>query len=48
MAHFSFRYGNPYIAFTEKEKNRILKKYGKKAKQIDTSGKFYFIDNSEF
>lgn len=39
-----FRYedgGNPYIAKTEKEKNRILKKYGTRAIRLDNGN--YFI-----
>jgi hypothetical protein len=41
-----FRYedgSNPYIAKTEKEKNRILKKYGTRAVKIDNDN--YFIKN---
>ena len=43
-----FRYedgGNPYIAKTEKEKNRILKKYGNRA--IKQEDDLYFIKREE-
>ena len=45
MTHFQFRYGNPYISFTEKEKQRILRQYKGKIKKLDKDGKFYFIEN---
>lgn len=48
MAWTLFRYengGNPYIAKTEKEKNRILRKYGKRAIKEDDD--LYFIKNEE-
>lgn len=45
MTHFEFRYGNPYIALTEKEKQRILRKYKGKTRQLDKDGRFYFIEN---
>jgi hypothetical protein len=45
-AHFEFKSGsNPYIAKDEKEKNRILKKYGNKAKEIKPN--YYMVDDSE-
>lgn len=44
--HFKFTSGaNPYIAKDEKEKNRMLKKYGNKAKEIKPG--FYKVDDSE-
>ncbi len=47
--HFEYTSGcNPYIAFTEKEKKRILRKYRKqgiKVTMIDTD--FYVIDDKE-
>lgn len=44
--HFEFKSGsNPYIAKDEKEKSRILKKYGNKAKEIKPN--YYMIDDSE-
>ena len=42
--HFEYAEGNPYIAKTEKEVQRILKKYGSKVKKIKDG--YYFIDNS--
>jgi hypothetical protein len=44
--HFEFKSGsNPYIAKDEREKNRILKKYGNKAKEIKPN--YYMVDDSE-
>lgn len=45
MTHFKFRYGNPYITFNEKEKQRILRKYKGKTTKLDKDGIFYFIEN---
>jgi hypothetical protein len=43
--HFEFKSGsNPYIAKDEKEKNRILKKYGDKAKEVKPG--FYEVDDT--
>ena len=41
--HFEFEEGNSYIAKTEEEKQRLLKKYGDKAIEIKPG--FYKIDN---
>ncbi len=44
-AHFEFKScSNPYIAKNEKEKNRILRKYGNKAKEVKPG--FYEIDDT--
>ena len=44
--HFEFKSGsNPYIAKDEKEKSRMLKKYGDKAKEIKPN--YYMVDDSE-
>ena len=40
---FEFEEGNPYIAKTEEEKQRLLKKYGDKAIEIKPG--FYKVDN---
>ena len=43
--HFEFKSGsNPYIAKDEKEKNRILKKYGDKAREVKPG--FYEVDDA--
>lgn len=43
--HFEFKSGsNPYIVKDEKEKNRILKKYGDKAKEVKPG--FYEVDDA--
>lgn len=41
--HFEFEEGNSYIAKTEEEKQRLLKKYGDKAIEIKPG--FYKVDN---
>lgn len=54
MAHFEFSDGsNPYIAFTEKEAKRVIRKYRKKGCSVDEIGcgrygtTFYLITISE-
>ena len=45
--HFSYTSGgNPYIAFTEKERDRIIQKHTRDgAKVIETQSGFYLIDD---
>ena len=42
---FNFSEGNPYIAKTEEETERIINKYGDRVKKIKDH--FYFVDNKE-
>lgn len=45
MTHFSYASGsNPYIAFNEKEKNRIIRKYKRLGIKVELiKPKFYLI-----
>lgn len=43
--HFDFEEGNPYIAKTEEEKQKILNKYGNKVKEIKPN--YYKVYNKE-
>ena len=44
--HFEYDEGNPYIAFTEKEKQRILRKYRRRGISVtELKPGFYRINN---
>lgn len=45
---FEYSEGNPYIAFTEAEKRRILRKYRRAGIRVtERKPGFYFVHNSE-
>lgn len=46
--HFEYSGGNPYIAFTEAEKRRILRKYRRAGIRVtERKPGFYFVHNAE-
>lgn len=45
---FEYSVGNPYIAFTEAEKRRILRKYRRAGIRVtERKAGFYFVHNLE-